>query len=326
MLNRRRFLIASGGTALAWASGCGRSSGPSLSRSDRLKIQNQLRERKELLTLKSTFTIPVDATRRSVPTTEDLLSVAPELKSRLKPTLRLHPRWSTEPTPESSHMGGPFLWPADEAWPLCPRFLVPLAPVLQLLQADAPVQFPFKPGSDLLQVLWSPRDHDGQGPMPFLYWRKQAGNLTVQSPAESEAVFPAYQPLPCRIFPEKLLEFPPWETLPPSASTRTTIAQKYTPDEYEVLRTRAVGNKLGGYPLGRGDQLTATCPNCKRPLDYLLTLSHDDYGGRVTFAPIEEQGTDSPAYRNALGLNLPGTGLQNLFVCQRCPEWPVVAR
>ncbi|SDK53121.1 hypothetical protein SAMN05216298_0431 [Glycomyces sambucus] len=48
----------------------------------------------------------------------DLLGDFPELSAYARPAVRLHPRRG-EPTVAQSSIGGPLLWPADEAWPLC---------------------------------------------------------------------------------------------------------------------------------------------------------------------------------------------------------------
>lgn len=93
----------------------------------------------------------------------------PELVSFRREAVRLHPR-PGRPTCRASSVGGPLLWPAGEPWPECAEEhsdmygtgqhygVMPLVPVVQVYQADAPsVLYP--PGCDLLQVLWCPFDH-----------------------------------------------------------------------------------------------------------------------------------------------------------------------
>lgn len=48
----------------------------------------------------------------------DITVPLPELKSWARTATRLHPRRGT-PTTADSSVGGPLLWPADEAWPVC---------------------------------------------------------------------------------------------------------------------------------------------------------------------------------------------------------------
>ena len=48
----------------------------------------------------------------------DIAQVFPELRPLAKSATRLHPRRG-EPQVRDSSIGGPLLWPADEAWPMC---------------------------------------------------------------------------------------------------------------------------------------------------------------------------------------------------------------
>ena len=69
---------------------------------------------------------------------EDVLAVAPELNGLTKVAVRLHPRYSEEPAADRSKLGGHFLWPAAEPWPVCDEHGIPHVPVLQLRSEDAP--------------------------------------------------------------------------------------------------------------------------------------------------------------------------------------------
>jgi hypothetical protein len=98
----------------------------------------------------------------------DLLEVLPELADLRATTVRLHPRKGRLPNKYGSKLGGTFLWPSDEPWPVCderwppswtpyveqgipvpeddPRAQpFPLVPVLQLRADDFP-EMPFPPG------------------------------------------------------------------------------------------------------------------------------------------------------------------------------------
>jgi len=48
----------------------------------------------------------------------DIEALFPELSRHRRTATRLHPRPGT-PTAHQSSVGGPFLWPADEPWPVC---------------------------------------------------------------------------------------------------------------------------------------------------------------------------------------------------------------
>ncbi|MEU0671486.1 hypothetical protein ABZ330_01070 [Streptomyces sp. NPDC006172] len=56
--------------------------------------------------------------RTTPPRPVDVEAVFPELAALRRPATRLHPRRGT-PTVHDSSVGGPMLWPADEAWPVC---------------------------------------------------------------------------------------------------------------------------------------------------------------------------------------------------------------
>ncbi|MEV4349774.1 hypothetical protein AB0J83_35395 [Actinoplanes sp. NPDC049596] len=92
--------------------------------------------------------------RTTGPAPFDVAGEMPELAPYARTAVRLHPRRG-EPAAGQSSMGGPLLWPVDEAWPACDgpgaydhfdgspgEDGVPLVPVLQLLAEDVP-ELPF---------------------------------------------------------------------------------------------------------------------------------------------------------------------------------------
>ncbi|MFV8050767.1 hypothetical protein [Mycobacterium sp. 48b] len=56
--------------------------------------------------------------RTTPPRPRDLTAQFPEMVGLSRPAVRLHPRRG-EPSVADSSIGGPLLWPADEAWPTC---------------------------------------------------------------------------------------------------------------------------------------------------------------------------------------------------------------
>jgi hypothetical protein len=155
----------------------------------------------------------------------DVPLVFPPLAPFARTTVRLHPR-PDSPTVEQSSMGGPLPWPADEAWPTCdgPEFgdhldscpgepVVPLVPVLQLLADDIP-ELPFPAGTDVLQVLWCPFDHEPwSAPRPELRWRRRAdvGARRQEMPVPDEEANPWHVPDPCVIDAERVIEYPTYD-------------------------------------------------------------------------------------------------------------------
>ncbi|MFB7929167.1 hypothetical protein ACFC4C_08650 [Streptomyces sp. NPDC056039] len=59
-------------------------------------------------------------TRTTPPRPLDVTALYPELAPLARTAIRLHPRAGT-PSATDSSIGGPLLWPAEEAWPNCPE-------------------------------------------------------------------------------------------------------------------------------------------------------------------------------------------------------------
>jgi hypothetical protein len=172
----------------------------------------------------------------------DLLEVLPELADSRATTVRLHPRKGRLPGRYASKMGGTFLWPSEEPWPVCderwppswtpyveqgipvpeddPRARpFPLVPVLQLRADDVP-EMPFPPGADLFQLLWCPLGHDyADMPKPFVFWR-DSGGVRKPRPRMPEPdlaaieMEPGFLPEARTVHPERVVEFPPMASWP----------------------------------------------------------------------------------------------------------------
>jgi hypothetical protein len=146
------------------------------------------------------------------PSPIDVPSEVPAVAPHARTTVRLHPRPGT-PAIEQSSVGGPLQQPGGPA--------APLVPVVQLLADDVP-ELPFPDGTDVLQVLWCPFDHDPfSAPRPQVRWRRRAGlgacRSSMPSPdAESD---PRLVPSPCVVDPERVVEYPIYD-LPEGAWSR----------------------------------------------------------------------------------------------------------
>jgi hypothetical protein len=317
-MHRRTFLAA----AAALAAGCFRrhpGPGPAASADDLARITREREARDRHLELLQRFRVPPAAARTTPKPPADVLEAAPELKGLIKVAVRLHPRFSDEPAPDESKLGGRFYWPADEPWPTCEEHGIPLVPVLQLRDDDAPPSVPFLPGSDLMQLLWCPRDHLA----PAVAWRKRADVAgPLADPPPTDHAFPGYVPVPCRVFPERVMEFPPSGLLPDPV--RAKVAGL---DGHDELLAACPGTKAGGWPWGATKEQPTACAHCRRPTDFLVGIGGPEWTDRTweRWMPAEEQPRRSPeadrGYGRAHGLNVEKP--VNVYVCRRCDDWPV---
>ncbi len=329
MLPRRHFLAAA--AALPFV-GCRRDpNAPVVSPADARRIATEKAARESHLAALAAGKVPTTAVRTTSPRAVDLLREFPELKPLLRMTHRLHPRFSDEPATDQSKLGGAIAWPAGEPWPTCEAFKIPYVPVLQLLAGDCPTQVKFKPGSDVLQLLWSPRDSKETGtPKPLVVWRKLKDTPRPHAdlPPTTHA-YPGYLPIPCRFFVEKVLELPDWATAkvtpfrerleawkPPGGGDPVTA--------YTEQLSVAPGTKAGGFPRWVGNPNPPACDTCHRGMDYLLTLDADEWR-EASWIPNEEANKPElwTTAANAAGFSFAGN--YHVFVCRRCPDWPTKA-
>lgn len=337
-MNRRLFLFGSA----AMVAGCARtaappaSTAPPLTAADRARIVAEQEKRQSHLRFQEVWR--VTEPRTTLPPPTDILAFAPELKPLVKVTLRLHPRFDEEPGPERTKFGGRIMWPSVEPWPVCDEHGIPFVPVLQLRVEDAPPQFAFRPGTDLLQLLWCPRDHGLTSVKPILVWRKQATVAApFAEPPPTDAAFLNYVPVPCRVFPERVAELPPWDAPPKVLRDKlaTWTAPPHpgramaTPAEYYTdLLSTAAGTKVGGYPRFQTGAQVPTCTKCNWGMDYVLTVAAVEWTreDRARWKPREDTlESDLVGYRNAAGLNFGEHESVQVFVCRRCEDWPVKA-
>ena len=324
-MRRREFLTAA---ALALAAGCRRpvvAPPGGLTPADEARIAAATEARRQHLALLERHRVPATATRTTPPPSGDILGRAPELKGLTRVAVRLHPRYGDEPGITDSKLGGRFAWPASEPWPNCTDHGSPLVTVLQLRHDDAPPQFPVKPGTDLLQLLWCPRDHGpGGGPKPHVVWRAHPGKDLLPAPPPNELADPGFVPVPCRVFPERLAELPPPGLLPDPVREKLAGLNSYD------RSGPCPGTKVSGYPFGASRADVTACERCRRPTDFLLAIAEREWDGESwqRWMPEEERAhrgdpDAETAFGRAAGLSLPGSKRVNVFVCTRCDGWPV---
>ncbi|MEU5763166.1 hypothetical protein [Nocardia sp. NPDC047648] len=290
-------------------------------------------------------------TRTTPPRPVDLTAAFPALAPLARTATRLHPRPGT-PTPQTSSVGGPLLWPATELWPHChaedhdsdPEFDSPIAmvPVAQLYVRDVPGLHPPE-GADLLQVLWCPFEHDTDGlPETALFWRSAAQITDVLVDPPAPAAFESdLLPEPCVIDPEQVIEYPNSAELEGELRQRVrewTMAQipgvefgglEDHDQPYNFLCI-APGWKVGGFvKWGMQDPYPNPCPTCGTPTEPLLTIASSEWQSDVRhWIPYEDQAADLSWGAVQNGPSMPtricvsDRNDQIIRVCPKSPEHP----
>ncbi|NRQ31495.1 DUF1963 domain-containing protein [Nonomuraea sp. NN258] len=263
-----------------------------------------------------------------------MAALVPELAGQGRTTVRLHPRRGAPAVTESS-MGGPLLWPADEAWPYCEASQhadpsgvfgrVAMVPVLQIYARDVP-ELPFPAATDLCQVLWCPTSHEpDHAPVLHVTWRDSRLVTGVRTeapePVESEA---DYLPLPCVLSPERVREYPSAWTLPESLDERIEDSGW----SYQYHLSTAPGTKVGGWVHWIQDPMPMECAR-GHEMSHLLTVAsreHDAESGRA-WTPLEEQHLlgpyQVPELQEPADITIGDAGSMFVFVCVTCPDRPV---
>ncbi|MGW2786584.1 hypothetical protein ACWC3X_36080 [Streptomyces populi] len=183
---------------------------------------------------------------------------------------------------------------------------VPLIPVAQLYAADIP-ELPRPAGTDLLQVLWCPFDHDEDClPAVELYWRTSA-DVTDPLPAPPEPSVIGnddYLPEPCLLHPETVIEYPAPHELPEELADRIHAwedEQDLDEEEdeedvagYQYDLSVAPGCKLGGHaPWSFSDPFPMSCSACGSDVRPLLTIDGSEWdGGSGSWRPLEDADYD----------------------------------
>ena len=315
-LSRRQFLAG----GLAAVAGCSR-----LDRAARSQIQAELRARAAFLDALA----PVGGPFTTPTPPVNLLETAPKLKGLVKLAHRLHPTPASFDAlqPTESHFGGPLDWPAEVPFPADARGKL-LVPVLQLRAADAPGQVRFRPGSDLLHLFWDARV--GAEPRAMrLVWGKSGAGPTPHAlaglgarPADpawlAQGLSPAWVPVPARLNPERLLEFPSLDILPKRMQDELFPELPGGEAQYRDALSVAPGSKAGGYAPRQPNGLPPACATCRWGTDYLFTVAAAEYPA----TPGSRWEPTPAGPRNPLDVGLGAGGMVNVFCCRRCEEWP----
>ncbi|MET8834579.1 hypothetical protein ABZV78_11770 [Micromonospora sp. NPDC004540] len=190
----------------------------------------------------------------------------------------------------------------------------PMVALAQLRAADLP-DLPRPDGADLLQVLWCPFEHQQAttwGPTVHLRWRREAEVTDpLAAPPEGEVGDEHYLPRPCRLHPERVVDYPDPAELP--AAIRDALPRAADEDEddddedvaeFYDRWPLAFGWKVGGHPFWTLTDPTPTpCPSCAGPTRLVLTID---------------------STRETTGVVVGRYGALRVFACLACPGTPVV--
>jgi hypothetical protein len=288
-------------------------------------------------------------TRTSPVRPVDVEAVFPEVAAFRRSAVRLHPRAGT-PGARDSSLGGPVLWPRPLPWPRCEEVHpatalspqaerpIPLVPVLQLFAMDVP-ELPFPAGTDMLQVMWCPFDHEpAYAPRPEVFWRDSTqGDLEPADPPRPADAPDDYLPRPCVLHPERVTDYPSWDLprdIADALQPRFKLLKEETGWSYHHHLSASDGIKIGGYPTWTQDPAWPDCPACGQRMAHLLTINSAEFDGKTwrTWLAVEDTPTTGTIWdvpfeertriQRAPGLMIGDMGGVYLFECQRCPGRP----
>ncbi|EFL25636.1 LigA protein, partial [Streptomyces himastatinicus ATCC 53653] len=230
----------------------------------------------------------------------DIEAMFPELAEYRRTTTRLHPRPGSPGRHESS-VAGPFLWPADEPWPMCEAVHekghgvrddepIPLLAAAQLFTRDVP-DLTGPEGCDLLQVFWCPFEvHGPERAMDVvLKWRRSqdVGDALTDNPEPVVVGRAECVPNTCVLDPEQVVEYEWPELLSEDVQERIDAWEEELmdaaaeEDAYELTYTHdlsiAPGWKVGGFATwGLTGPARIDCA-CGAPMRPLLTVSDREW-------------------------------------------------
>lgn len=220
---------------------------------------------------------------------------------------------------------------------------VPLIPVLQVYAADVPA-LPRPAGTDLLQVLWCPFDHDEDYmPASELYWRASADvtDPLVVAPGPSVIGNSDYLPEPCLLHPETVTEYPAPHELPEELADRIHAwEEEQDPGDegdeeedvevvdYQYDLSVAPGCKLGGHaPWSFSDPFPMSCPECGSDVRPLVTVDGAEWDGNTSWRPLEDADYDGLHFLGpacATQLTIGRSYNMQIYVCEASYDHPHV--
>ncbi len=179
----------------------------------------------------------------------------------------------------------------------------PMVGIAQLFARDIP-DLACPQGTDMLQVLWCPNEHeldDGWSPLVVLRWRDSAGLTEVfKGPPAPHAVDEGshYLPKPCTVHPERVTDLP-WRDFDEDEDEHEDHEDEDDEDDIVI----ASGWKVGGHARWNvTDELPTDCYGCGGPTELLLTIDSVD--------------------TNETRVEVGRYGALRLFICRACEGMP----
>jgi hypothetical protein len=205
----------------------------------------------------------------------------------------------------------------------------PLVAVAQLRAADVPDLCP-PPDTDLLQVLWCPNEHEDGGPAVTLRWRREGDPLSLlDRPPVPVVSRDPYLPRACVLHPERVVEYPWWQDLPPELAFAVRAWDSKHHGRYHRQLSMAPGWKVGGWsPWPTTDPIPLYCALCGARMRQLLQIDSGEWGDAQRWRPLEERhlspGTaEYVAAAEPTGVVAGHSGLYRVFHCPDCPDAPI---
>ncbi|WP_037901061.1 hypothetical protein [Streptomyces sp. NRRL S-350] len=168
-------------------------------------------------------------------------------------------------------------WRTHRMVPEQPAARTALIPLVHLRAEDAP-HLPWPEGTDRLQVLWCPNDHDDlqdpryyHGPNVELHWQR-AADLAPAAPPAPRRRDDSYLPTPCAVRPEQIADLPDRDELPDELHTAAEEFAQRHGIEYHRFLACAEGWKVGGWPSWRSTDLIPVDCGCGARMVHLLTV------------------------------------------------------
>lgn len=173
----------------------------------------------------------------------------------------------------------------------------PMLAVAQLYLKDVPdLAAPYK--TDVLQVLWCPRNHNPLYlPEPLLRWRRASDVTDVRAEQpEPEIMEHGYLPEPCVLHPEQIVEYPDSQVLPADLQERIRRWEESSGHWYSGLAV-AHGWKAGGHASWALAGPEPMVCDCGTGMELLLTADSGEWNADPGYwRPVEDNasGVGSP--------------------------------